>query len=642
VARGLSATVLSAFLVLWASVGCGTAAESRIISADLSAEAGPMNTMFRRCIGAGRAGEGLRAEWRRQLVIAKDECGFESLRFHGLLSDDMGVFTIDAKGNIHHNWQYVDELFDFLLSINVRPFVEIGFMPSALASGPQTIFWWKGNITRPNSWERWEALITALLGHWQERYGKDETRKWHYEIWNEPNLSFFFAASKEELRQSEYFELYDRTARAVKAVDPQLPVGGPAGAGPVWIGDIIRHAKANGSPLDFISFHAYGLQGDASGLDEYGEKNTLLNRNLQAVADCIKAARNEIDGTEMRWLPIHITEWSASYAGRDPIHDSYFMPAYILDQIKKTGGAAKSMSYWVFTDIFEEGGPPYRPFHGGFGLMNIQGIRKPAFFAFSFLNRLGPDVLSNSDQQSWVTKTPQGGARVLFWDLRNPMSEGVSNHEYFSKPQPAAPISPAEVRLTGLAPGRYSMSLFRVGYRSNDAYSVYLADLDRPEKLTKAQVGQLNESASGNPEASETVTVGPDGKFTKSIPMNELDCVLLQLDPYSSSPTVMKTRHAFKMRIPLEQAAEYKRRHDKIWPLLIDEFKAVGVCDYSIFLDEQTGDLFATMKIEDARNLEQLASKDIMKKWLEMNKDIQMYEGDKPFVRPLKEMFHMD
>lgn len=259
-------------------------------------------------------------------------------------------------------------------------------------------------------------------------------------------------------------------------------------------------------------------------------------RNLQGVADCIKGGRKEIDGTEMPWLPIHITEWNSSYSGSDSIHDSYFMPPYILEQIKKTGGAAESMSYWVFTDIFEEAGPPYRAFYGGFGLMNIQGIRKPAFFAFSFLNRLGPTVLTNSDQQSWATKTPEGGARVLFWDLRNPMADGVSNHEYFSKPHAAAPIAPAEVRLAGLAPGRYSMSLSRVGYRSNDAFSVYLADLGRPEQLTKDQVRQLNEAASGKPEASETVTVGPDGKFTKSISMNELDCVLLQLDPCPGSP----------------------------------------------------------------------------------------------------------
>ena len=99
-------------------------------------------------------------------------------------------------------------------------------------------------------------------------------------------------------------------------------------------------------------------------------------------------------------------------------------------------------------------------------------------------------------------------------------------------------------------------------------------------------------------------------------------------------------RHAFKMRIPLEHAAEYKRRHDEIWPLLVNEIRVAGICDYSIFLDEQTGDLFGSMKIQDPSKLEQLASKEIMKQWWEMNKDIQFYEGDRPFERPLKEIFH--
>jgi len=123
------------------------------------------------CVGAGRANEGLRADWQRQLKVAHDECGFKYIRFHGLLSDDMGVYFEDKNGKPTYNWQYIDELFDYLRSIGMKPFVEVGFMPGALASGNKTIFWWRGNVTPPKDYQKWNDLIKALVEHWTERYG---------------------------------------------------------------------------------------------------------------------------------------------------------------------------------------------------------------------------------------------------------------------------------------------------------------------------------------------------------------------------------------------------------------------------------------------------------------------------------------
>jgi len=101
-------------------------------------------------------------------------------------------------------------------------------------------------------------------------------------------------------------------------------------------------------------------------------------------------------------------------------------------------------------------------------------------------------------------------------------------------------------------------------------------------------------------------------------------------------------RTAFKMQIPLEHAEEYKRRHDEIWPELVDALREAGIRDYSIFLDEESGTLFATMKLIDSHQLDALATNPIMKKWWAANTDIQDYEGDRPYQRPLREVFHME
>jgi xylan 1,4-beta-xylosidase len=102
-----------------------------------------------------------------------------------------------------------------------------------------------------------------------------------------------------------------------------------------------------------------------------------------SVSQDVLNSRNEIAGTSMPNLELHYTEWSASYTPADPIHDSYHEAAYILQKIKQVGTAAQSMSYWVFTDIFEEPGPRFTPFHGGFGLLNYQAINKPAFYSYN-------------------------------------------------------------------------------------------------------------------------------------------------------------------------------------------------------------------------------------------------------------------
>ena len=205
-------------------------ARVRTITVDVNAVQGPLDTSFKECIGAGRANEGLRADWQDQLREAQRECGFKYIRMHGLLTDDMGVYKEDAHGNPIYNWQYIDRLYDFLLSIDMKPFVELSFMPKDLASGSKTVFWWKGNVTPPKSYDKWADLIRHLVTHFQERYGHDEVKTWYFEVWNEPDLHDGFWTGTRE----DYFKLYDVTAKAIKSVSPDYRVGGPATAMGQW------------------------------------------------------------------------------------------------------------------------------------------------------------------------------------------------------------------------------------------------------------------------------------------------------------------------------------------------------------------------------------------------------------------------
>jgi xylan 1,4-beta-xylosidase len=494
----------------------------RKIQADIRRIKGLRPVTDKLCVGAGRAHECLMAEHQRQLALVRRECGFRYLRFHGLLHDDMGVFHLDAEGKPFYNWQYIDLLFDYMLSVQVRPFVELGFMPSALASGPETIFWWKGNVTPPKSPEQWQDFIEALTRHWLDRYGEAEVQQWYFEVWNEPNLSGFFHGT-----QDQYFDLYDLSARAIKAVCPRFRVGGPATAGADWVDVFLKHCADKSVPVDFVSTHTYGVDGF---LDEFGVQQTQLLPTPDSIVADVKKVHDQVAASAFPGLEIHFTEWSTSYSPADPVHDSYHSAAWILSKIKRCESLVSSMSYWTFTDIFEEPGPPKKHFHGGFGLLNVQGLRKPSFFAYKYMNRLGPTELENADANSWVC-TDGSGVQALLWNM-TPSGASESNQKYYVKDLPSAPAEQAELAVAGLRAGQYSARIFRVGYRKNDVYTAFLG-FKVNGSLTPIQVDQLHAVTRDDPSETLSVSVGADGLAKVAITLDQNEVALVLMTPAS-------------------------------------------------------------------------------------------------------------
>jgi len=496
--------------------------QERIITTDFGKTAGQLNTMFKECVGAGRANEGLRADWQQQLAYVRKECGFKYIRMHGLLSDDMAVYKEDGKGNPVYNYMYVDALIDFLQSIGMKPFVELGFMPWAMASGDKTIFWWRGNVTPPKNYDKWADLIRNLTQHFTDRYGSDEVKTWYFEVWNEPNLKPGFWTGTQE----DYFKLYKYAANAVKSINKDYRVGGPGTAGAAWESEMIDYCFKNNVPIDFISTHAYGVR--QGFLDEYGQSGTVLAKEELAVSGDVLQSRKEIATSPLPNLELHYTEWSASYTPADPVHDSYHEAAYVLQKLKQTGNAANSMSYWVFTDIFEEPGPRFEPFHGGFGMLTIQGINKPVFYAYQFLNRLGNIELMNKDAASWVTKDSSGSIQALIWDYTYTVPDSTNNQQYFIRDLPSRSKGKIKINIANIPNGNYALEVYKVGYRSNDAFTTYHS-MGKPQQLTKTQVEQIKKLNDGSPVSKEIISVKDGSSFSKELDIRENDVFFLTM-----------------------------------------------------------------------------------------------------------------
>jgi xylan 1,4-beta-xylosidase len=343
---------------------------------DLAEATTPLPHFWEHTVGSDHSRMALREDWRRQLKRAHDELGFRHVRFHGLLSDDTGLVVRDDD-EIRYSFFNSDQIFDFLLSIGMKPFTELSFMPGVLASGSRTVFSYAANVTPPRDYKQWATLIERFVSHAIERYGEREVSKWFFEVWNEPNLKKFWSGS-----QRDYFKLYRHTAEAIKKISPSLKVGGPATAKSEWIEDFVDFCERNDVPADFVSTHHYPNDGYERDVDDTELQLFQSQRGIMR-----EVAQNTRSHARNR--PVYYTEWNSSSNPWDPLHDEPYAAAFIASTIMEANGLVDAYAFWTFSDIFEENYFPSKPFHGGFGLLTLHGIPKPSYRAFELLHQLG-------------------------------------------------------------------------------------------------------------------------------------------------------------------------------------------------------------------------------------------------------------
>jgi len=513
-------------LALLGAISIAAQAETtRTVHADISKAIGPHTSVPLECVGAGRANEALRADFQEQLATVQKEIGFKYIRMHGIFHDDMGVYKEDKNGNPEFNFQYIDSLYDALLKLKIKPFVELSFMPSALASGTKTIFWWKGNVTPPKDMKKWNALIHAFTAHLLERYGAEEVHQWYFEVWNEPDLKDGFWTGTLE----DYLELYKNTAESIKTECPKCRVGGPASAiGYDFETAFEKYVVDHNVPAEFVATHVYGVT--KGYLDADGKAGTVLDPDPNAVSGRMQHSRELVQQSGRPKMELHFTEWSSAYTPSDYMHDQYHQASFILDKVKRASPYVDSMSYWTFTDIFEESAPRFTPFHGGFGLMNLQGIRKPAYFAYKFLAQMGSNDVATDDAQSWVTRSADGSIQTLVWDYTPILPPTGENDQTFYKQElPAKSKGKLSMELTHIPAGKYRVAVYATGYNHHDVFTAYVR-MGSPSQLTRAQVDTLNKLASGKPEFITDVTV-TDGSYRYESALLENDVKFIVLTP---------------------------------------------------------------------------------------------------------------
>ena len=437
-------------------------------------------------LGVDEHGHHVGIEFAEALRIAHDDLGVRYIRAHAILHDDLEVVRRNAAGHLEFNFDGIDEVYDQLLGMDLRPIVELSFMPAELARDPEaTVFTYRGIISPPTDWSEWGALITALVEHLIDRYGLDEVATWGFEVWNEANLEVFWTGTRDE-----YLRLYDETARAIKSVSELLRVGGPSSAASEWVEALAAYAREHDVPLDFISTHTYGNQ----------------PLDLRPVLE-----RYGYEG-----IPIWWTEWGVGSTHFGPIHDSAMGAPFILNGYLAVQGRLAALAYWVVSDHFEELGRPPQLFHDGFGLLTVGNLRKPRYWAVHLAAHQGDQLLSTKVDgdgagvlvEACATRHDDGTIDLLVWNgtINSEVNGGDSRLN-----------RTVSVCLNNLSESRYRVQLARVDEAHSNIVAALSPEVTWPDQETWERLRALDvlheeRLPDVQPESGETT-------FTFLIPM---------------------------------------------------------------------------------------------------------------------------
>lgn len=466
------------------------------------------------CVGSCHAYTALRADYRQQLKEVHDELGFKYVRFHGLFDDDMSVcienFDFSGKSlGITYNFVNIDNVIDFLLSIDMKPFLELGFMPSCLASGDGRVFAYGGNNSMPKSDKAWEELISRFVEHIIDRYGKTEVESWFFEVWNEPNLPLFFSGTQED-----YFHLYQITTETAKKIDQNLKFGGPSTSFNSWIPEMVEFCESNNIPLDFLSTHHYPTDDPLwqSGLDideffkKTGGKETVYHRGI--LKEMTSRTKKQAQG-----YPLYYTEWNVSAMLGDKIHDEPYAAAMVAKTLADNDGLVDGYSFWTFSDIFEEQSQKPGVFHGGFGLQTVDGIEKPVYRIFEIFHELGSKRIE-------VQGNDQGTAEVLAVQKDHDLQILAYNHNV-----PSEEIKTEEIEVDLEANKSFEAKIERIDENHANPIKKW-NEMGKPVYIKQPEIAELRKSS----ELKDEKLNINDGKLSLEMPPHS--CAFVTIKNY--------------------------------------------------------------------------------------------------------------
>lgn len=428
-------------------------------------------------INIGKAYEILLADVQFQIIQIQKELKYKYIRFTGIFNEEMNVCKESKRGEIFYNWNYIDKLIDFLLSNNLKPFINFG---KSFYLNKNLKFNIKKNIDLPKSNDKWIHLIKNFFSHLIERYGVSEIQNWYFEAWNNPDLTI-----DNENRQ-KYFEFLKNTINTIKNISQDIKVGGPSLNSftkrkdyYLWVKDFNNFMNTNTYKIDFFSIHLYRYE-----LDKDNNLNYINHyKNVENVKSLYKDLKNNFND-KVKFI---VTEWNPGKIYGNYSQDTCYMATNIVYFYINTIGCFENFAYSNISDINEDYDFGKDIFHGGYGLFTINSLKKASFNTFSLINKLGNQLIDKGNE--WIiTKQNNNKLQVLLCNYteynQNNFNNLVENLSFYNRYDVFEKeiVKNFKISISGLEKGTYYIKRTRLNKNSGSVLDAWLK-MGAPENI---------------------------------------------------------------------------------------------------------------------------------------------------------------
>jgi len=452
----------------------------------------------------------VRGDMQEQLALARKELNILNVRAVGMFDEEMRVFGLDPQTwrtdskdrKPRYNWQVIDYVIQSLLDRGINPMITTSFTPYAMASGEQYCFTTRANVTPPKDYDQWTDLVTKTVQHFVDRFGENTVKNWYFEVWNEPNLDAFWKGADKQ----EFFTLWSVTWKAIKMVNPAFKIGGPSAARAEWIKEFIVYGRANNCPPDYIITHVYNNDSPFAALSPFaGPQADKVNDSPNFLPGVVKGTRQLLDSLGFKG-ELHFNEWGRSWFPSDDIRESQNEAAFIVKSMAECSQYADYFAYWCLSDIYDQLGYGAETFHGNYGMMNLDGLRKPSYKAFQLLGKLGDTQVpitnaANNVMQNAIASKSKNGYQFLFYAMEKDFKPGdeIRKTKVLVRLPEGADVS--------------KIALYQIGETDNNILTEW-KKIGKPAYLKKEQLATLKKSNDLHKMTQKLkVTQTKEGKF---------------------------------------------------------------------------------------------------------------------------------
>lgn len=519
--------------------------ESIHAAVDITAEGQTIQHVWQGILNIGYAREGLTAAVQSQIRQAQKEIGFEFARIHGIFDDEMHIYQENADGSPWYNFLYADILLDFMLEAGLKPYIEMGYMPSKLAKDPCRIFDRNSLFSVYNDSSKWVALVQASIAHWIERYGLQAVSQWRFSM-----IGLHCIYTDEiPIIAEEYNAWYENTYFAIKELAPQLMFGGPSFMSnlenwPARVTEFLEYAKEKNCVPDFFCAQCRphdSKMDDKSFITFTKSQDTMpstLSGDIDYTAHFIALCRAVLDHCGFPDMPLLLDEWNSTLWQRDLSGDTCYKSAWLIKNGLENAASGAMLGYYLLTDFIEEWMTKNNTvFHGGYGLLTINGIPKAGYQAMRLLQKAGNEKIAGG--RGWfVTKDPSEQSIQIFLYHYCHYS-GLYRRQYqrIRNPEDAYRVFEENgnlhihLALTGVRQGSFREEQYTINRAHGSVFDKWM-HMGAPEILRRPDMEYLSAGVQPLCTIRDFVNMAPQIEIDASLRPHEVKLIILRYQQY--------------------------------------------------------------------------------------------------------------